>query len=114
MKYDEKEKYKLILDTSDTKVLQIKSEKTETKIRFYRMSTILYYLINRYNTSFLNKWGYWLIALAIGVLRGWLATFLILQNKVFFSGQSGLEVFTMILHNIHQVYVYYVVGRIIV
>lgn len=114
MKYDEKEKYKVILDASDSKVLQIKSEKTDTKIRFFRMSTVIYYLINRYNHSLINKWGFWVIAIAIGVLRGWLANFLILQNKVFFYGQSGLEVFTMILHNLHQVYVYYIIARIVI
>jgi hypothetical protein len=101
MKYDDKEKYKVILDSADKNTLQIKSEKTDTKIRFYRMSTIMYYLINRYNNGFINKWGFWVIAAAIAILRGWLTNFLILQNKEFFYGQSGLEVFTMILHNLH-------------
>lgn len=114
MKYDDKEKYKVILDSADKNTLQIKSEKTDTKIRFYRMSTIMYYLINRYNNGFINKWGFWVIAAAIAILRGWLTNFLILQNKEFFYGQSGLEVFTMILHNLHQVYVYYIIARMII
>jgi hypothetical protein len=113
MKYDDKETYKIHVEGSERKSLLIKSEKTSSKIRFYRMSTILYYLINRHNNRFMNKWGLWIISVVIAIVRGWLGSFIILQKKKLFYGQSGLEVTTMILNSLHQVYVYYIVARVV-
>lgn len=99
LKYDDNEKFTLILQKNNQ--FTITTEKSSTDVRFFRTNTILYYLIARSNSGLLNKWVRRFIALCVGILRGWLITFLNLQNNEFFYGQGGLEVFTMILHNLH-------------
>ena len=107
LKFDDKEKFTLIIQKNNQ--FTIKTEKTDTSVRFFRLNTIMYYLIARYNSGLMNKWIRRFIALCVGILRGWLITFLKLENKELFYGQSGLEVFTMILHNLHQIFAYYIV-----
>ena len=107
LKFDDKEKFTLTLQKNNQFI--IKTGKTSSSVRFFKVNTVMYYLIQRFNSGVLNKWIRRFIALCVGILRGWLVTFIKLENKEFFYGQGGLEQFTMILHNMHQVFVYYIV-----
>lgn len=76
LKFDDKELFTLTIQKNNQ--FTIKTAKTTAEVRFYRVNTIMYYLIARFNSGVLNKWIRRFIALCVGILRGWLINFMVL------------------------------------